>query len=177
MKIITIGNSAGGYAATLFGYLLNAERIFSVSGQFVLQNIENEKLLLKHSKENLYSKYYDLRVLLSKYCGDVFYIYPAHSESDILQSKFVHGCKNVFPIKIKSNVHGTGLLSKNYKHILFISNDKIKRKINCIKEYSPFQIALLTIPLLNSISIITEFVIKRIIKKLLFLLCNSYKNS
>ena len=39
-EIVTVGNSAGGYAAVLFGCLLNAEKVFTRSGQFFFTNKE-----------------------------------------------------------------------------------------------------------------------------------------
>jgi hypothetical protein len=40
-KVITVGNSAGGYMAVLAGVLLGAERVFNFSGQYSLRIIEN----------------------------------------------------------------------------------------------------------------------------------------
>ena len=37
-EIVTVGNSAGGYAAVLFGCLLNAKKVFTISGQFFFTN-------------------------------------------------------------------------------------------------------------------------------------------
>ena len=38
-EVYTVGSSAGGYAAVLFGYSLNAERIISFNGQFILYDL------------------------------------------------------------------------------------------------------------------------------------------
>lgn len=47
LQITCVGSSAGGFAATLFGCLLEAERVFNLSGQFSLLN------LLEDSKERI----------------------------------------------------------------------------------------------------------------------------
>lgn len=164
-QIITIGNSAGGYAAVLFGCLLKAEKIFSISGQFVLEDIEKEKLLSKHYQDIEYSKYYDLRILLESYNGTVFYIFPNKSEQDLKQNEYVKDLKNIFRIRINSENHGTGLLPENYKFVLFEELPKLRR-ISTTKEYEPSEILRMTSPFFSRMKIHIKIIIKMIMKKL-----------
>ncbi len=59
-KVITVGSSAGGYLATVFGILLDADVVFNFSGQFVLtEDVINEySLLTKYKNDKTRSKYY-----------------------------------------------------------------------------------------------------------------------
>lgn len=88
-KIITIGLSAGGYAAVLFGCLLGAERIFSISGQFAAS----------------FNEEYDLPELMQKHENDIFYLCPVYSEMDSEQFELIKNIDNVKVLGLLSHVH------------------------------------------------------------------------
>lgn len=147
-EIVTVGNSAGGYAAVLFGCLLNAEKVFTISGQFFFTNkevFETEKLLIKHRTEEKYSQYYDLRNIVKNFKGVIFYIFPCKSEQDILQYKHIEDLSNIIKIRINSDVHGTGLLPENYKFVIFKNTEKLIKKMVSDKEFSQSELFRRTI--------------------------------
>jgi hypothetical protein len=86
-KVTTVGNSAGGYMAVLIGCLIGAERIFTMSGQFVMGGKHSSPILDYYQQDPNRSKYYDLRPLLNSYekrkDGKIFYFYPARCNQDI----------------------------------------------------------------------------------------------
>lgn len=128
-KIITIGSSAGGYAAVFFGIRLNAEYIFSFSGQF-----------------NSPEKYADFDILnLLKNCETpIFYMYPTESEMDMAQFETVKSFKNVQILGIKSDKHGVPIEKNILKHIInsdikklykMYNNPEISERIFTIKYF------------------------------------------
>ena len=71
-KVLTLGGSAGGYAALLFGSLLNADTILAFSPQTIIPRekpFPDEDLLLGVDK-----KYFDLRPIINSECKiNIFY--------------------------------------------------------------------------------------------------------
>ena len=148
-EIITVGNSAGGYAATLFGCILGAKRIVSISGQFFFpeERIRQEPLLEKRQNDETYSKYYDLSHLLRKYRGTLFYIHSSRAPQDIPQTRYVAdlGSANIFPIAVDSDGHGVGLFPEHYAHFLFQDAEEIKTRLVSGKTYSQISLFFRTV--------------------------------
>jgi hypothetical protein len=85
-RIISVGTSAGGYAAVLIGVLLNAYRIITISGQYNLWPFADKNPLLeKFTRDISRSKYYDLRELL-KIIKRRFYIFFLQNANLILNN-------------------------------------------------------------------------------------------
>lgn len=103
--IITVGNSAGGYAAVLFGILLKAKCIYSFSGQFsIFDKINNENILVQDNKQR---QYYNLRNLIEENKGNipVFWFYAVKSDYDIEQRKIIDELP-IYKIAFDESIHG-----------------------------------------------------------------------
>jgi len=139
LKITCIGNSGGGYAATLFGCLLGAERVFNFSGQFYLasllntetERIENQ-LLVKYADVPEISQYYDLTKLLATTKMPVFYLYPAHCQFDIEQAESIQSSLNVYSFAFNRSGHGQTCYPINYLDLWQCSNHKL---LNLSRKY------------------------------------------
>ena len=103
-KIITMGSSAGGYAATLFGILLNAECIFSFSGQF---QIPKER-----------SADYNLLKMIKTSVIPIFYMYPCYNKNDVNQFNLIKDFSNVQVLAIKSANHGVPVVKETLRKII-----------------------------------------------------------
>lgn len=102
--ITCIGASSGGYAAVLFGSLLQAKKIFSFSGQFNLtseieKGIKNRELVKSALNDSCF-------IDVCAVARNVFYFLPVCSRDDLAQSFFVKNNKNVVTIKFNSSKHG-----------------------------------------------------------------------
>jgi len=94
-EVITIGSSAGGYAAILYGILLNAKQVLSFNGQIEVKSLttsttkyENPLLFKYLGSEK--EKYFDLRaVIKSNTLTKVFSFYSKKSKWDYEQSVLV----------------------------------------------------------------------------------------
>ena len=67
-NVTTCGNSAGGYAAVLFASLLNADRFFSVSGQFSIEHQINSgaPFVLENASDSAKNKYYNITQFIQR---------------------------------------------------------------------------------------------------------------
>lgn len=126
--IETCGNSAGGYAAVLFGCLLKAKKIFTVSGQFFLPEPDVSRgLLLKHRNDSEYSRWYNLKKLTEHYAGKIVYIFPVKCQQDKNQYNFIKGVANICYVPVDSASHGMGLMNLNYQYLFFNDSNRFEK--------------------------------------------------
>ena len=95
--VITVGNSAGGYAAVLFGILLKAKIIYSFSGQFsIMDKINDNNILIQKNKNR---SYYNLKQLIELNTENtpIYWFYAAKSQYDIEQREIIRGMQSCFP--------------------------------------------------------------------------------
>lgn len=111
-KVITVGSSAGAYAASLFGVLLNAEHVIAFSPQFSLypqiseSNPSRDPLLFKYLDDKSINKYFDLSNLIDKSSVPIFYIAPYYSKKDEPQIKLASSLNNLKSLFFNAKVHG-----------------------------------------------------------------------
>lgn len=143
-KVITIGSSAGGYAAMLFGVLLNAETIYSFSGQISLQHVLKKStpdvnpLVFKYRDDPQVNRYYDLTDIIRHSGSRIFHFYCSMVEEDCIQYGHCAGLDNVTAFQFNSKRHGVPcyvvnigeLTEKNNSELLEIANCYRNRKIN-----------------------------------------------
>ena len=133
MKVVCVGSSAGGYAAVLFGCLLNASHVFSFSGQFsllpYLWSAEDRALnptLVRYESIAAYRKYFSLRPFLAETAPSVFYFYPARCREDVVQRKFAEGLDCVHAFAIDRDGHGATILQQNFMPLFAMSVDRLE---------------------------------------------------
>ena len=89
-EVVTVGSSAGGYSAVLYGSLLKAQKVIAFNAQFSLKAIADESgekcnpLVYKY-KNNDRSKYFELKDKISN-SVNYFYFLSVGSEEDMLQA-------------------------------------------------------------------------------------------
>ena len=151
-KVITVGSSAGGYLATVFGILLDADVVFNFSGQFVLtEEVINEySLLTKYKNDKTRSKYYSLLPLIEKSTVQIYYFYPAYNKEDCIQKQYVENFTNVHCFGFNTSNHGVPSYPSNLTQLLTRSStelnamyDKYKGKIICQLRFSVETVGLL----------------------------------
>jgi len=109
-SVITIGSSAGGYAAVLYGSLLSAKRVFSFNGQFEVKSLLNtsspeiDPLLFRNAASPL-ARYFDIRNFVNRSI-DIYYFCSLGSEWDIKQYNHIKDIHSVKPILFKTAHHG-----------------------------------------------------------------------
>ncbi len=123
--IITVGSSSGGYAAILFGQKLNAKRIYSFNGQFVL---DVNYVLFREIEKSIIKKYYDLRDFMN-IPSRIFYFYSNKSEKDRSQFKLVENL-GIQAVSFNTNIHGIPFLKCNLPIVLNLNTYDLKNLTN-----------------------------------------------
>ncbi|MEN9352756.1 MAG: hypothetical protein RL318_81 [Fibrobacterota bacterium] len=146
-KLVCVGNSAGGYAATLFGILLGAERIINVSGFVLLgddlcSGAENPALNAAMQVEKK-RKWFDLRPLLATGNCDIYHIYPVDSAMDQEQHAILSRYSNVHAFPVASSRHGDGAPGYIYPYLLSFSNERMRELAKRLRSraWTPFALA------------------------------------
>jgi hypothetical protein len=134
LKVICVGNSAGGYAATLFGCLLNASHTFNFSGQYSLLHMlqtEHDRALnptlVKYENIEEYRKYFSIVDYIKTSKTPVFYFFPAKCDEDIAQSKLVENIKSVYEFKFNTNSHASTCFEINFLDIFSQSRENVQQ--------------------------------------------------
>lgn len=129
-NIVTVGSSAGGYAAILHGSLLSAKYVLAFNPQFEI------KSLLKKTTEEInpiifrYSGTIGMYFDIIKYMNnttDIFYFYSSKSKWDAEQSLYVGYKPNIYNIKFKSTHHGIPFLKVALPIVLNSSIENLKQ--------------------------------------------------
>jgi len=168
-KVYVIGSSAGGFAALLFGNLINAKRVYSFNAQLDL-NVTLQKsdsildpLLYKHLNNPTLSKYYTVGSFLQQHV-ECFYFQSAKSVMDIEQFEACSNRNALTKIEFSTSNHGFPFLRHDLSYILQLSSDQLKKLskkrvhpfLLSAKVHGPLQATLLTLSAIR----------KRISKKL-----------
>lgn len=137
--VITVGSSAGGYAAVLYGSLLKAKRIFAFNPQFEINSLLQSSteivnpLLFRLRDNDKIRRYYDLVPFLND--SPVYYFMSEQSQWDAQQSAHVGSHPAVRVIKFKTSHHGVPFPRVALKNILSLSGAELDGMNG--KEYSP----------------------------------------
>ena len=138
LQVICVGSSAGGYAATLIGCLLNAVRVFSFSGQFSLLPLlqdaqlrrENPTLVKAELDQDL-KQYLALDEFLKSNKTPVFYFFPNLCQQDVEQSRHADNMPSVYKFKFKSKEHGVTCFRMNLIDLLQMEDEALE-KLSCL---------------------------------------------
>src|ERR1700733_6386224 len=132
-RVITVGSSAGGYAAVVYGQLLNAERIYSFNGQYELASLLNRSteminpILFRNSGNSTLRKYYDAREFITD-PGKIFYFYSNKSKWDISQYEHIEDA-GINILSFNTNIHGMPFLKCNIPPLLAMKEDELRRHV------------------------------------------------
>jgi len=131
LNIVTLGSSAGGYAAVLYGQLLQAEKILTFNGQFELNS------LLKESKEEInpllfrfmnstLRTYYDLNQYIVNQ-SRIYYFCSNKSKWDITQYNHIKELKDINVISFNTTNHGIPFLKNCLVKVINYDTDLLKQ--------------------------------------------------
>lgn len=112
-KVVTIGNSAGGYMASIVGTYLKAEHVLNFGGQWTLEdelkeeNINKNYFLKKGMKEENIKKWFNILDYVSD-TVPIFWFYSYYCENDKFQADYYkkYNSDNIYDFAINSSTHG-----------------------------------------------------------------------
>lgn len=166
-RVITLGSSAGGFAAVLFGQLLQAEKIISFNGNFeLLSKLETSTedicpLLFRHRHDPELIKWYDTRNFITN-PETIYYFQSIFSEQDIYKYNQVKHIP-IHRIQFKTSHHGIPFLKTNLPVVLNWEEDELiqySEKIN-----APIWFSMRTIGLVKTIKSLYAIAKSTAIKK------------
>jgi hypothetical protein len=164
LEVICIGNSAGGYAATLFGCLLNAKYIFNFCGQFYLDCFLNEQdrasnpILEKYENTEISHNYYDLQEVIQSSDVPILFLFPKYSVQDVKQAAHVSSIKNIYKLEFKTETHGQTCFPINFLDLFSTEFSKITSLTEKFKGevISPTQFSLYISGYLKTITFLSS---------------------
>jgi hypothetical protein len=152
-RTITIGSSAGGYGAILFGSLLECERIYAFNAQLNL-NVKlksstafTDPILFDKANDINYKKYFDLSNFISPNTEN-YYFQSCHSEKDIEQYNAISSEAKIKIkiIRFKTSNHGIPFLRINLPDVLAFSSKELAQYVN--KTFHPITFSIQLIGIL-----------------------------
>lgn len=169
-RVITIGSSAGGYAALLFGSMLNCERIYTFNAQLNLRVTMNnsnhliDPILFEKVNDQDLALYYNLGNFL-KPNSDNYYFQSCHSKMDLEQLNGLNeeSRNKLKIIRFKSSNHGFPFLRINLKNVLAFSSDEINQLVN--HTFHPLTFSFRLIGLIPTVNFVIKALKNRFQKK------------
>ena len=144
-RVVTVGSSAGGYAAILFGCQLNAFKIYAFSPQISLTSLIekaniNKNPVLYVLRGSKLLKNADLRTVIDMDSPNVIYFFPIHSQIDIQQHAQINNYTHLRTVKLNSDKHGVPIFVECLNILLGYSEHQWIDF--CEKVHSPYGLAL-----------------------------------
>ncbi len=127
--VVTVGSSAGGYMAVLFGILLGAKIIYTFSPQINLYEYHKDHPINYYGEycaNSEISKYMDLAKLIPQFDGNIFYWYSAYCEEDVRQCNAVKSCSNIYYFAMNQSKHGGTLWGESMIQTLPMNPEDLK---------------------------------------------------
>lgn len=166
--VITIGSSAGGYAATLYGCQLNAKRVYVFNPQFeILSLLRNsnpriDPLIFKYKDNNTILKYYDLRNFINE--TPIYYFLSENSVGDYEQYLHIKQFNSITTIHILSSFHGVPVPSKLLSLVFNLPKEKLYSFSS--KKYTPLAFSIEIAGALNGTFALIQDYYKRTRRKI-----------
>ena len=130
-QIITLGSSAGGFAAVIYGQLLKAKKIYSFNGQFEIKSIlgrsseETDPLIFRNKDNQILLKWYDSLNFITD-PNSIYYFQSIKSWWDIEQYKHIER-QALNHIQFITSNHGIPFLSANLPVVINMSSDELQK--------------------------------------------------
>lgn len=165
-KVYTIGSSAGGYAAILFGSLLNVNRVYAFNGQLnlhvTMKNSDSleDPILFDKVNDTRLKTFFDLSNVITEGI-DYYYFQSCHSKNDAKQYEAISPLakSQIKIIRFKTSNHGFPFLRINLPYILAFNKNELDVLVN-----KTFNLILFSTHLIGFIATI-QFVIKALINR------------
>ena len=137
-RLVTVGNSAGGYMAFLIGTLLHADMVFDFSGQFDLtKEIQKEFLLEKYRDDEARSRYYNMADLkaMGYTFPDTWYFYSGLCETDRYQSELMKKADDghIRMFEFNTSTHERTMFVFNLPQVMAKTKEELDALYSCYK--------------------------------------------
>jgi hypothetical protein len=169
-KVYTIGSSAGGFAAILFGSLLQVNRVYAFNAQLNLgvtmktSNSLVDPILFAKVNDNQVKSYFDLSNLITDRV-DYYYFQSCHSKMDVSQYLSISPLakKHLKIIRFKTSNHGFPFLRINLPYILAFDKNSLESLVD--KTFNLIRFSIRLIGFIATVKFIIKAIVDRFQKK------------
>lgn len=167
-RVFSIGSSAGGFAAMLYGGLLKAERVYAFNAQLNLNlivqnsNPNTDPLLFKY-RDSERAKFFIIDNFISPQT-DYFYFQSSKSTFDINQYASLDKKEAIIRIPFRTGNHGFPFLRHNLEYVLQLNKEQLVALSE--KENHPFLFSVSIDGWLKTLLTVGVTVVNRIKKKM-----------
>lgn len=171
-RVITVGSSAGAYAAILYGIQLCAEKVFAFNPQFELNSqlettSEEINPVLFRDRENKLMEYYDITsVIKQKPDNNIFYFFSEKSSWDKQQYEYLAASNadlHVNTIGFKNRLHGIPFPRVALTKVLNLSDKELKGL--CGRNIDPIMFSIRQVGFIKTIIGVSKQLLKAVAKK------------
>jgi hypothetical protein len=153
-RTITLGSSAGGFAAIFYGQQLDSEIILSFNGQFEVNSQlktsgpDIDPVIFRNQANPELSRYFDIAGLIRK-PRTIHYFYSIHSAWDAQQAGHV---KDLYINRTGFNTshHGIPFLKNNLPRVINLDQEELNRLNG--KIFHPIRFSILQMGLLDTLA-------------------------
>ena len=169
LRVYTVGSSAGGFAAMLFGNLLKAERVYAFNSQLNLNIVMKnstpsiDPILFKYACIPTRVGYYKIEDFINREV-ECFYFQSSKSSMDIEQWESFGRKEVINRIAFKTSNHGFPFLRHNLQYVMSLSPDLLKNMAR--RENNPFAFAVSIDGLFKTIVVVGKAIFGRVRKKM-----------
>jgi hypothetical protein len=167
LKVVTVGASAGGFAAVLLGQVLKAEYIYTFNGQFELNSLLSKSkpsvdpIIFRNSNNPHLRRFYDTKSFITK-PSTIYYFHSNKSNWDIEQLEHVKDL-TINVISFRTSNHGLPFLKTNVPAVLNLNLPSLKVYVG--KTMHPLFFSLKLVGMLRTVeglSAIAKFALNKI---------------
>lgn len=128
-NVVVVGSCGGGYAALLFGSLINAKQIFCFSGPADISQAPTvKKYFDKKVEGGLASyKYANICDVLRQSQSQMYYFYPAYGEVDLTWVERMMDVDTVKKFAFNQHNHAATMMHENMRYIICKDSDYMAR--------------------------------------------------
>lgn len=152
LSVVAVGSSAGGYAAILFGVLLQAKRVLAFNPQFEIKSLlksttAEKNPLLFRLRNTEWSRYFDLKEICNFELTDVYYFHSSKSEWDNEEWEYVSDCSSIHHLTFNTSHHGIPFLKIALSKVLNSEKSELLKYEN--KAINPILFAIQQVGLIS----------------------------
>lgn len=166
--VFTVGSSAGGFAALLFGGMIKAKRVYAFNAQLDLNiiiegsNAFVDPILFKYKHDDSRLKYYKVSNFLTS-DTKCYYFQSAKSQIDIVQYNSFPKKGLLQKIEFSTSNHGFPFLRHNLLFVLGLSENELEEMVK--HKLHPFVFSAKVDGFLKAFYLSSKAVLKRMKKK------------
>jgi hypothetical protein len=166
-NVVTIGSSAGGYAAVLFGQKLKAEKIYTFNGQFMLHDLletsneETNPIIFREKNNPQISKFYSLNPFTHE-AKHILYFYSRKSKWDLSQYKHIEN-KKIYAFSFNTAHHGIPFLKIAIPKVFELDENSFKQFIS--KDINPLYFSIKIVGVYKVFTFLLKIITDKMLRK------------